>query len=164
MIELEALIMRLNIIAIGRQKNDPTFGLTQNYFNRLPCAGSIIELEKSKGKVTVRALDESNKISEFLRLKGLKGHRLIVMDKRGKDISTEKLAELIQGWRNQSVPESYFVIGGANGHSEKLINTADCCLKFGNATWPHLLFRAMVAEQLYRAEMILKNHPYHTCH
>ena len=156
--------MRLNIIAIGRQKNDLTFGLTQNYFNRLPFAGSIIELERSKAKVAERALDESKKISEFLNLKCLKGHRLIVMDKRGEDISSEKLAGLIQGWRNQSVPDSYFVIGGANGHSDKLIDTADCCLKFGNATWPHLLFRAMLAEQLYRAEMILKNHPYHACH
>ena len=156
--------MRLNIIAIGGQKNDPTLELTQNYFKRLPFAGSIVELERSKAKVAARALDESKKINKFLKLKGLKGHRLIVMDKRGEDISSEKLAELIQGWRNQSVPDSYFVIGGPNGHSEKLIDTADCCLKFGNATWPHVLFRAMVAEQLYRAEMILKNHPYLACH
>ncbi len=156
--------MRINIIAIGRQKNDPTFPLTQNYFRRFPYSGSIIEIDASKAKVSDRTFNESEKIIKYLTSKGVRGHRLIVMDKSGEDTSSEKLAELIKAWRNKSIPESYFAIGGADGHSEKLIESADCCLKFGNATWPHLLFRVMLAEQLYRAEMILKNHPYHSGH
>ena len=156
--------MRLNIIAIGKQKNNPTLELTQNYFRRLPFSGRIIELNSSNAKLSERALDESKKISEYLTLKGLKGYRLVVLDKSGEDTSSEKLAKLIEAWRSKSVPDSYFAIGGADGHSKKLIESADCCLKFGNATWPHLLFRAMLAEQLYRAEMILKNHPYHSSH
>lgn len=156
--------MRLNIIAVGKQKNDSTFKLTEDYFNRLPFSGSIIELERSKTKLSERASDESKKIIDYLALKGIKGHRLIVMDKSGEDTSSEKLAEIIEAWRNKAVPASYFAIGGADGHSKKLIESADRCLKFGNATWPHFLFRTMLAEQLYRAEMILKNHPYHYSH
>ena len=156
--------MRLNIIAIGKQKSDFTFELTQNYFRKLPFSGSITELDSSVRMISERVLDESKKIREFLSVKGVKGHRLVVMDKSGEDTSSEKLAELIKAWRNEAVPASYFAIGGADGHSKKLIDSADRCLKFGNATWPHLLFRAMLSEQLYRAEMILKNHPYHCGH
>jgi 23S rRNA (pseudouridine1915-N3)-methyltransferase len=86
------------------------------------------------------------------------------MDKSGIDTSSEQLAEIIKTWRNKAIPACYFAVGGANGHSEKLISSAHSCIRFGSATWPHLLFRAMLAEQLYRAEMILKNHPYHNSH
>jgi len=156
--------MRLSIIAIGKQKNHPTFELTQTYFKRLPYSGTIIELETSQLSNSQRAIEESTKISDYLSQKTIKGHRLITMDKSGRDTSSEQLAELISNWRDEGVSSCYFAVGGADGHTKSLINSADSCLRFGSATWPHLLFRAMLAEQLYRAEMILKNHPYHKSH
>ena len=156
--------MRLSIIAIGKQKNDPTYKLTQTYFKRLPFAGEIIEIERSQVASPKNALEESNKIRNFLLLKAFKGHRLITLDKSGTDTSSKQLAELISKWRDDGVPSCYFAIGGADGHNQALLNSANLCIRFGSATWPHLLFRAMLAEQLYRAEMILKNHPYHSGH
>ena len=156
--------MRLSIIAIGKQKNDATYNLTQTYFKRLPFAGDIIEIERSQAIGPKRAIEENDKIRKFLQMKAIKGHRLITLDKSGTDTSSEQLAELIRKWRDDGVPSCYFAIGGADGHTQTLLNSANLCLRFGSATWPHLLFRAMLAEQLYRAEMILKDHPYHNGH
>ena len=156
--------MRLNIIAFGKQKNHPSYELTQTYFNRLPFSGIIVELEGSHSLKSGGTSEEGEKVIKFLSLQAVKGYRLIVMDKSGIDTSSEQLAEIIKTWRNKAIPACYFAVGGANGHSEKLISSAHCCIRFGSATWPHLLFRAMLAEQLYRAEMIIKNHPYHNSH
>ena len=156
--------MRLSIIAIGKQKNDATYELTQTYFKRLPFAGDIIEIERSQASGPKRAIEESEKIRTFLQMKAIKGHRVIALDQSGTDTSSEQLAELIRNWRDDGVAGCYFAIGGADGHTQTLLNSANICLRFGRATWPHLLFRAMLAEQLYRAEMILKDHPYHNGH
>ena len=156
--------MRLHIIAFGKQKNHPSYELTQTYFNRLPFSGTIVELEGSRLSNSGGTSDEGEKVIKFLSLQAVKSYRLIVLDKSGIDVSSEQLAELIKTWRNKAIPACYFAVGGANGHSEKLISSAHYCIRFGSATWPHLLFRAMLAEQLYRAEMILKNHPYHNSH
>ena len=156
--------MRLHIIAFGKQKNHPSYELTQTYFNRLPFSGAIVELGSSRSLNSGGTLEEGEKVIKFLSLQAVKGYRLIVLDKSGIDTSSEQLAEIIKTWRNKAIPACYFAVGGANGHSEKLISSAHYCIRFGSATWPHLLFRAMLAEQLYRAEMILKNHPYHNGH
>ena len=156
--------MRLNIIAFGKQKNHPSYELTQTYFNRLPFSGTIVELGGSHSLNSGGTSEEGEKVIKFLSLQAVKGYRLIVLDKSGIDTSSEQLAEIIKTWRNKAIPACYFAVGGANGHSEKLISSGHCCIRFGSATWPHLLFRAMLAEQLYRAEMILKNHPYHNSH
>ena len=137
--------MRLSIIAIGKQKNDATYELTQTYFKRLPFAGDIIEIELSQASGPKRAIEESDKIRTFLQMKAIKGHRVIALDKSGTDTSSEQLAKLIHKWRNSGVPICYFAIGGADGHTQTLLNSANLCLRFGSATWPHLLFRAMVA-------------------
>ena len=156
--------MRLNIIAFGKQKNHPSYELTQTYFNRSPFSGTIVELGGSHSLNSGGTSEEGEKVIKFLSLQAVKGYRLIVLDKSGIDTSSEQLADLIKTWRNKAIPACYFAVGGANGHSEKLISSAHYCIRFGSATWPHLLFRAMLAEQLYRAEMILKNHPYHNGH
>ena len=153
--------MRLHIIAFGKQKNHPSYELTQTYFNRLPFSGTIVELEGSRSSNSGGILEEGEKVIKFLSLQAVKGYRLIVMDKSGIDTSSEQLAELVKTWRNKAIPACYFAVGGANGHSEKLISSAHCCIRFGSATWPHMLVRIMAAEQLYRSLTILASHPYH---
>ena len=85
----------------------------------------------------------------------------IVLDERGKAISSVDLARKLEAWRDGGKREVRFLIGAAEGHAEEQRSSADLLMSFGAATWPHLLVRAMLAEQLFRATSILANHPYH---
>jgi 23S rRNA (pseudouridine1915-N3)-methyltransferase len=87
--------------------------------------------------------------------------RTIVLDETGKDLSSEALAALLGRWRDDGVRDVRFLIGAADGHDAATRAGADLLLGFGKATWPHMLVRAMLAEQLYRAMTILSGHPYH---
>ncbi len=78
-----------------------------------------------------------------------------------KSLSSFELAKFLERWRDEGKREARFVIGGADGHDDEDRSKADLLLSFGRATWPHLLARAMLAEQLFRATSILANHPYH---
>ena len=89
------------------------------------------------------------------------GAALGVLDPRGKDYSSEEFAALIGRWRNEGFGSAFFAIGGADGHANILRQKANHTIALGRATWPHMLFRAMLAEQLYRANAILAGHPYH---
>ena len=85
----------------------------------------------------------------------------MLLDEKGKALSSMELAAKLEQWRDRGTRETRFVIGAADGHSEAEREAADLLLSFGKATWPHLLARAMLAEQLFRATSILTNHPYH---
>ena len=85
----------------------------------------------------------------------------IVLDERGKPLASMELARALERWRDDSKREARFLIGAADGHEEAQRSSADLLLSFGPATWPHLMARAMLAEQLFRATSILAGHPYH---
>lgn len=87
--------------------------------------------------------------------------KTILLDERGTAMSSQALADLIARWRDDGVREARFMLGAADGHSDEDRASADLLLAFGPATWPHLLARAMLLEQLYRASTILAGHPYH---
>ena len=86
---------------------------------------------------------------------------LLVLDETGENVSSEKLASALGRMRDDGVAAAAFVIGGADGHSDAVRARAGRMISFGAATWPHMLVRAMLAEQLYRAMTILSGHPYH---
>ncbi|MEC8179655.1 MAG: 23S rRNA (pseudouridine(1915)-N(3))-methyltransferase RlmH, partial [Pseudomonadota bacterium] len=88
-------------------------------------------------------------------------HRTVALDEKGRDLSSEQLAEILGQWRDGGIRETRFLIGAADGHSEAQREEADLLLAFGSATWPHLLARARLADQRYRATSILAGHPYH---
>jgi 23S rRNA (pseudouridine1915-N3)-methyltransferase len=83
------------------------------------------------------------------------------MDERGKQLTSSEFARILGRWRDDGVREARFLIGAADGHDEALRDKADLLLAFGAATWPHMLARAMLAEQLWRATSIIAGHPYH---
>jgi 23S rRNA (pseudouridine1915-N3)-methyltransferase len=85
----------------------------------------------------------------------------VLLDEKGKALPSMELARLLEQWRDRGTREARFVIGAADGHSPEEREAAGLLLSFGPATWPHLLVRAMLAEQLFRATSILANHPYH---
>ncbi len=87
--------------------------------------------------------------------------KTVLLDERGRDLSSEELAQTLERWRDHGARECRFVLGAADGHSDEERGDADLLLAFGKATWPHLLARAMLAEQLYRATTIIAGHPYH---
>ena len=87
--------------------------------------------------------------------------RLIALDEHGAMWSSSELAERLAAWRDQGVAELAFAIGGAVGLDEKVLDRADARLSLGPMTWPHLLVRSLLLEQLYRAQQILAGHPYH---
>jgi 23S rRNA (pseudouridine1915-N3)-methyltransferase len=87
--------------------------------------------------------------------------KTVVLDERGKDLPSSDLAVLLGRWRDSGTREVRFLLGAADGHDDATRERADLLLAMGRATWPHMLARAMLAEQLYRAMMILDGHPYH---
>lgn len=87
--------------------------------------------------------------------------KTVLLDERGRDMASEELAAILERWRDGGIRECRFVLGAADGHSSVDREGADLLLAFGKATWPHLLARAMLAEQLYRATAIIAGHPYH---
>ena len=87
--------------------------------------------------------------------------RLIALDERGAMWSSRDLADRLTGWRDQGVSELAFAIGGADGLGAEVLNRADVKMSLGPMTWPHLLARSLLLEQLYRTQQILAGHPYH---
>ena len=86
---------------------------------------------------------------------------IVVLDERGKNETSEEFAARLGHWRDDSARAVAFLIGGADGLDDVVRDRAEAALSFGRLTWPHMLVRALLAEQLYRAHSILSGHPYH---
>lgn len=137
--------MLLHVIARGKIARLPEAELVARYEKRITWAVRFTELPESGG-----------------RMPELSGRtRTVLLDERGKNLSSDELATTLGRWRDEGVREARFLIGGADGHDEEARGEADLLIAFGKATWPHLMARAMLAEQLYRATSILAGHPYH---
>lgn len=135
----------LHIIARGKIARSPEAELVARYEKRLTWPVKLTELPETGGKVP---LPQSP-------------HKIVLLDERGKALASEKLASTLENWRDTGTREVRFVLGAADGHSAAERAEADLLYAFGPATWPHLLARAMLMEQLYRATSILAGHPYH---
>jgi 23S rRNA (pseudouridine1915-N3)-methyltransferase len=135
----------LHIVAHGKIGRSPEAELVDRYLKRIAWPTKVTELPDRGGKPPEMP---ANSVS-------------IALDERGKAFSSAELAKKLEGWRDDGKREARFLIGAADGHREEQRVNADLLLSFGPATWPHLLVRAMLAEQLFRATSILANHPYH---
>ena len=90
-----------------------------------------------------------------------KNGKLILLDEKGENLSSNDLAKIILKWRDNNITNINFAIGGAFGNGEKIKKTADKVIAFGQLTWPHQMVKMMIAEQIYRIETIIQGHPYH---
>ena len=149
--------MQLFIVAIGKGRGSAEHRLAEDWLGRLPGGGSICEIESKLPAGAKRTDDEGMRLLRAVP----SGAALAILDPLGKDHSSEDLAALISTWRDSGYGSAVFAIGGADGHAAHIRQKALRTISFGRATWPHLLCRAMLAEQLYRASMILTGHPYH---
>lgn len=151
--------MRINIIAIGKIKEKYFSDALAEYVKRCSRFADVrvLELPEAPQK---KSANEQQKIESASILSKTKGY-IIAMDSRGEQLSSEEIATLIRSKCSEGVGEFSFLIGGSHGHSEDLRSSADTVLSFGNNTFPHQLFRVMLAEQIYRSLTIIAGMPYH---
>ena len=128
------------------------------YAGRLLPPPTIVELEE-KRKLPPLQLQERE--AELILASLPSGARLVALDEHGTAWSSRDLAERLAAWRDQGTATLAFAIGGADGLARGVLDRADAALSLGAMTWPHLLVRGMLFEQLYRAQQILAGHPYH---
>jgi 23S rRNA (pseudouridine1915-N3)-methyltransferase len=137
--------MRFHIVARGKIGRSPEAELVDRYLKRITWPTTVTELPERGGAMP----------------SPVAGQVTIALDERGAALGSIALARRLEAWRDDGVREARFLIGAADGHDDAVRQSADLLLSFGPATWPHLMVRAMLAEQLFRAVSILANHPYH---
>jgi 23S rRNA (pseudouridine1915-N3)-methyltransferase len=137
--------LKFHIVARGKIARSPEADLVARYAQRISWPFAITELPEVGGKVSPV----------------LAPAKIIALDESGVTLGSTAFAKLIESWRDSGVREARFLIGAADGLNPEERASADLIWSFGAMTWPHLLVRAMLCEQLYRATSIMAGHPYH---
>lgn len=152
-------MIKINILAVGGVKENFFRDAISEYAKRLSrfCKLEIIEVNEES---SVSSVNKKIELESQNLLKKLRGYN-ILLDREGKQSSSEELASLINSLQNQGESEITFIIGGSNGVSEELKDRVDKSISFGKITFPHQLFRVVLLEQIYRAFTINANLPYH---
>jgi 23S rRNA (pseudouridine1915-N3)-methyltransferase len=150
--------VKLTIAAIGRAGRGPERDLYEHYAGRIRWPLVLREFEEKRKLPPAGMIKREGEL-----LLGAVPDKavLVALDRRGRALDSEGFADRLRRWRDDSVSDVYFLIGGADGHGEALLKEVSLVLSFGAMTWPHLLARAMLAEQIYRAQQLLAGHPYH---
>lgn len=160
------MLMRILVIAVGRLKQGPEREMAERYRKRFDDIGrrlgfrslDIREIAESRAREAAsRIAAEAQAIIASIPQHSV----LVTLDERGENIGSTGLSRHLGRFRDQSVANTVFVIGGADGLSPDLRRRETLGIAFGAATWPHQLIRVMLLEQLYRAATILAGHPYH---
>lgn len=157
--------MKLSVCCIGKTRTGPEAALVADYLGR--CHGlarqigfsgpDLKEFEAPRGLAGAKRTDKEG---AFL-LDAAQNAEIIALDERGANLTSRKFSDLMAKMRDEGAKGACFLIGGADGHADAVLSAASLKIALGKATWPHLLARAMLAEQLYRAMTILSGHPYH---
>ena len=150
--------MRITIASVGKFKGGTLADLYADYSSRLPWPLVLKEVEEKKPlKGTARKAREA----ELLMNAVPRGATLFVLHETGKQMGSVEFAKELQRRADTGTQDLAFLIGGADGHDQATLDRADKLISLGAMTWPHLMVRGLLAEQLYRAASILSNHPYH---
>ncbi len=150
--------MRLTLAAVGRWKRGPLPDLFEDYRKRLSWPLTLKEVTARK------PLDGAQLIAheaELLQAALPDQATLVALDAGGKALSSEAFADTLGAWEDDGVADVAFLIGGSDGLDPDLRERTDLALSLGPMTWPHMLVRVLLAEQLYRAQAIRQGHPYH---
>lgn len=154
--------MKVSICAVGRLRSGPEAALIDDYTTRFDRTGRALGL----GPLVITEVEDKKgggMASEAALLERAvpKGAVIVTLDERGHVMSSPEFADKLAGWRDAGRPDVAFVIGGADGIAPSLRAQADFSISLGKMVWPHMLARAMLTEQLYRAASILAGSPYH---
>lgn len=153
--------MNLGIVAVGHKLPDWVAKGCAEYIKRMPreLPLSVVEIKpEARGTKTREQLLAAEKNRMQARLQGYQ--RIVVLDERGTDLTTVKLAQRLEDWM-RSGGDTAFIIGGADGIDETWKLQADETLRLSSLTLPHAMARLILCEQLYRAVSVINNHPYH---
>ncbi|CAN7538612.1 23S rRNA (pseudouridine(1915)-N(3))-methyltransferase RlmH [Aminobacter sp. LjRoot7] len=158
--------MKVWVHAVGRMKAGPEKELADRYLDRFSKSGGPLGLDFSGvteiAESRAQTVDERRREeADRLRAQMAAGTALILLDERGKNLSSQQFADKMSSLRDGGQRGVMIAIGGPDGHDEALRNEAQMLISFGAATWPHQMVRIMLGEQLYRAATILSGHPYH---
>ncbi len=154
--------MRLLIVAVGRARPGPARTLFEEYRRRLAWPLDLVEVEERRPlAAAARRAREAEMLLAALPGRGGARTVVVALDEAGAALSSAELAARLGAWRDQGAGAVAFLVGGADGHGEPAIGRADLVLSLGRMTWPHMLVRVLLVEQLYRAQCILTGHPYH---
>lgn len=146
----------MRLVAVGRMKDKAELALVERYRKRLRPPLDIVELPDGRGSPEEIKRREAQAILAACPASSF----VLALDEGGHTWSSPALAVAMQGWLADG-RTLCFVIGGAEGLDAAVLRRADATLSFGALTWPHMLVRIMLVEQIYRAQAILAGHPYH---
>jgi 23S rRNA (pseudouridine1915-N3)-methyltransferase len=150
--------MRIVIAAVGKFRREPERELYEAFVKRISWPITLKEVEERDPlPAPQRKAREAAKLLAALP----DGATVVALDEAGKALSSAGFAKRIEGWRDAGTGDLAFVIGGADGLDASVLERAQLTLSLGPMTWPHMMVRALLAEQLYRAQSILAGHPYH---
>ncbi len=150
-------MLKVDIISVSRVKKGAYYDLIEDYKKRLRWKLNIYELESKYTDAKKSQKDEEEKILKHINNSAI----IIVMDERGKSLKSLDFASTLEKFKNNGDNHIQFIIGGADGLTDEVRSKANLLLSFGQQTWPHLLARVMLLEQIYRAQQIIAGHPYH---
>lgn len=145
--------MKIRIIAVGKLKASPFHDLCAEYIKRMNWTVKLVEVDAPKASTSAQ---EAPLILKQIPEKAV----VIALDERGETLTSPEFATRIAKW-GQAAPEVVFLIGGADGFHPTVREKAKYLLSFGKQTWPHMMVRVMLLEQIYRAQQIIAGHPYH---
>jgi len=157
--------MKLQVLAIGKARKGASFDLWADYEQRIVRMGPGLGFREFGLREFAEATHKNPASRMALEAQTLlaatERSTVVLLDEKGRDMTSEAFASQLSLWRDDGVDTIAFVIGGADGLDDVLRKKAALRLRFGHQTWPHLLVRAMLAEQIYRAMTLLAGHPYH---
>lgn len=150
-------MLKIEILAVHRLKKGPMLEVLEGYSKQIKWGFKIHEIESKYRDAKTVSEDENRKLAALIDAKAF----VVVMDERGNGLRSLDFAKTIGNLQDNGEQHIQFVIGGSDGLSEALRGRANMLLSFGQSTWPHMLARVMLVEQIYRAQQILAGHPYH---
>ncbi len=144
-------MLRIDVIAAGKMREPALRALWDEYKTRLGWSLTLYEIDVRNRKDELKRLEEKLDPRAYL----------FALDEKGKSLPSIDFARRLEGLAADGRAHVQFLIGGADGLSPELRKKADFLLSFGSQTWPHMLVRVMLIEQIYRARLIIAGHPYH---
>jgi len=150
--------MRIVIVAVGRLRRGPEHDLLETYRRRLQWPLAIHEVEEKR---PLPPAERRKREADLLRAAVPEDAVLVALDESGTEMTSPAFAAQLAGWRDEGVRTLAFALGGADGLDAAFRDTARMKLSLGTMTWPHMLARCLLLEQIYRAQQILAGHPYH---
>lgn len=148
--------MRVTVAAVGRVREGPIATLVREYARRIPWQLTVREVPEGRDAARRKSAEADGLLAAVPE-----GALVVALDERGTTMSSEALAAWLGERRDDGQRDFAFLIGGADGLDPTVIRQANLTLSLGEMTWPHLMVRLMLVEQLYRAHTILSGHPYH---